>query len=163
DKALERSPQELKGKEIDEYIDAHRNVWRSLEAASNAERCDWQMERRLDTDGVGFMMEEIQRCRGLAAALRYRIRWALGRGDIDAALHDIRIGMTLGRHVGDGPTLIVHLVGVAIESVFLGELTQVMQMPGAPNLYRALSLLPSPFYRNDLVMEGEQRMMESTM
>jgi hypothetical protein len=163
DKSLERSPRELKGKEIEQYIDAHKHVWRALEAATAADHCDWQIERGLDMSGINTLTEEVQRCRGLAAALRYRIRWSLGRGDLDAALRDIRTGIVMGRHVGEGPTLIVHLVGIAIESIFLGELTQVMQAPGAPNFYRALAMLPSPFFRNDGVIDGERRMMEATL
>jgi hypothetical protein len=163
DKALERSPRELKGKEIEEYIEAHKHVWRALEAAAAADHCDWQIERGLDMNGMNTLTEEVQRCRGLATALRYRIRWSLGRGDLDAALRDIQTGMTMGRHVGEGPTLIVHLVGIAIESVFLGELAQVMQTPGTPNFYRALAMLPSPFLRNDAMIDGERRMMEAML
>lgn len=162
DKALEKSPRELKGKQIEEYLEAHKHVFRSLDAATLADHCDWQMVRRFDAEGMGYVMEDIQRCRGLAAALKYRIRWSLGRGDIDAALRDVRTGMTMGRHIGEGPTLIMHLVGVSIESIFLAELVQVIQTPGAPNFYRALTLLPQPFFRTDAVIDGEQRMMEAT-
>ncbi len=163
DKLLEQSPRGLKGDKVDAYLRAHERVFREIENATRCNQCDWQMEDRINAEGISFVMEEIQQCRGLAAALKYRVRAKLAQGKVDDALRDIRLGITLGRHVGEGPTLIVHLVGIAIESVFLGEIAQVMQTPGAPNLYRALSLLPSPFFRNDVMIEGEQRMLEATL
>src|SRR5262249_21167077 len=153
----------MKGDRIESYLRTHERVFRELEAAARCTQCDWQMDDRISAEGISLVMEEIQQCRWLAAALKYRVRAKLAEGKIDEALAGIRTGMTLGRHVGEGPTLIVHLVGIAIESVFLGELMQVMQTPGSPNLYRALSLLPSPFLRNDVMIEGEQRMMEGTL
>ncbi len=60
-----------------------------------------------------MLLPEIQKMRELARMLKLRCRLHIAEGKLDEALHDVQIGFTMGRHVGEGPTLIQSLVGMA--------------------------------------------------
>ena len=62
----------------------------------------------------------------------------------------------MGRHVAAGPTLIQHLVGIAILSIGLDRLEEALQQPGFPNLHWDLAILPSPLTDITLALEGEK-------
>src|SRR5262249_45684852 len=90
-------------------------------------------------------LSEIQSFRQLAALLHIQARLEIAEGQYDKALHTIQTGLALSRHICDGNTMIHNLVGVAIASVMLGVVEELIQQPDAPNLYWALTDLPRPF------------------
>jgi hypothetical protein len=65
----------------------------------------------------------------------------------------------ISRHLGEHPTLIGGLVGMAISSLAIGGLEEMLEQPGCPNLYWALTNLPSPLISLDKGMEGERMML----
>jgi hypothetical protein len=83
------------------------------------------------------------------------------RGDWAGARHTFQTGLSLGRDVGNAPTLIHYLVGVAICQVMLGEIEEWMQRPGSPNLYWALTHLPAPMIDMRKSLQGERLMVDS--
>jgi hypothetical protein len=50
----------------------------------------------------------------------------------------------LARHLGEHPTEVADLVGLWVAHLSLGTLEEMMQQPGCPNLYWALTDLPCP-------------------
>src|SRR5262249_23524576 len=70
-------------------------------------------------------------------------------------------GLSPGRDVGDGPTLIHGLVGVAITGIMNERLLELMQQPGAPNFYWAITDLPHPFVDMRKPLQAERLMGES--
>jgi hypothetical protein len=62
----------------------------------------------------------------------------------------------LSRHVGKHPTLIGNLVAMAIANETIGPLEEMLQQPGCPNLYWALTDLPSPLVEIRHGMQGER-------
>ena len=65
----------------------------------------------------------------------------------------------LSRHLGEHPTLIGNLVGINVANTTIGPLEEMLEQPGYPNLYWALTSLPHPLIALDKGMEGEQAMM----
>ena len=65
----------------------------------------------------------------------------------------------LARHTGEHPTLIGDLVGLAIAQIAISPLEEMLQQPGCPNLYWALTNLPSPFISLEKGLEGERMMI----
>ncbi|HVS37802.1 MAG TPA: hypothetical protein VMS17_19750, partial [Gemmataceae bacterium] len=63
----------------------------------------------------------------------------------DDALVTAKTMFALSRHLGEHPTFIGQLVGVAIASLAVGPLEEMIQQPGCPNLFWALTDLPAPF------------------
>jgi hypothetical protein len=58
--------------------------------------------------------------------------------------------------MGEHPTLIGDLVGIAIAYVAIGPLEEMLEQPGSPNLYWALTNLPNPLVPLDRGTEGER-------
>src|SRR5262249_11650112 len=67
--------------------------------------------------------------------------------------------VALARDMGEHPTLIGDLVGIAIATIAIGPLEEMLEQPGSPNLYWALTNLPSPFIPLDKGMEGERMLI----
>src|SRR5204862_866777 len=65
----------------------------------------------------------------------------------------------MSRHMGEHPTIIGALVGIAIASIAIGPLEEMLEQPGCPNLYWALTNLPSPLVPLDRGLEGERLLM----
>jgi hypothetical protein len=61
--------------------------------------------------------------------------------------------------MGEHPTLIGDLVGIAIAYVTIAPLEEMLEQPGCPNLYWALTNLPSPLVSLERGLEGERMFM----
>ncbi len=72
---------------------------------------------------IEVLLPGVQKSRELARAMAARAMWELAEGSQVDAWRDLMTMHRLGRLVGQGPTLIEYLVGVAIESLAIqGEL-----------------------------------------
>ena len=72
---------------------------------------------------IAVLLPGVQRSRELGRALAARAMWELAEGSQVDAWRDLMTMHRLGRLVGQGPTLIEYLVGVAIEAMAInGEL-----------------------------------------
>jgi hypothetical protein len=91
----------------------------------------------------------------LATALKVRCRGAIADGRYDDAVATAKTMFALARHMQAHPSIIADLIGFAIAGVALGPLEEMIQQPGCPNLYWALTDLPRPFIdlRKGLQME----------
>jgi hypothetical protein len=69
----------------------------------------------------------------------------------------------MARHLKEHPTIIGGLVGTAIASLTLGTLEEMLEKPGCPNLYWALTTLPDPFISLDHAMDGERLLIETEL
>jgi hypothetical protein len=63
--------------------------------------------------------------------------------DFDGAIGTLKTIFAISRHMGEHPTMISGLVGVAIAQIGCNLLEELVQQPGAPNLYWALAGLPA--------------------
>ena len=76
-----------------------------------------------DAPLIAVLLPGVQKSREFARALSSRAMWELAEGSQVEAWRDLITTHRLGRLVGQGPTLIEYLVGVAIESIAIrGEL-----------------------------------------
>jgi hypothetical protein len=116
-----------------------------LVKATRHERCDWETPIR--EEGVNTLLPHLAETRDAARLLGVEIRVRIRQGRFDEAIHRLRAGFTLAKHVGDGDTLIEGLVGLAIARTMVERVEEFVGQPGAPNLYWALTDLP-PAYLN---------------
>jgi hypothetical protein len=65
----------------------------------------------------------------------------------------------MSRHLGKHPSMIGNLVGFAIAQMAIGSLEEMLEQPGCPNLYWALTNLPSPLVPIDQGIEGERALV----
>jgi hypothetical protein len=129
-----------------------------MEHAARFESCDWELP--IHAGGViEMLIPEIQQARGFGRLLSARARVEIAEGRYDQAVRTIQAGFALARDVAKGPCLISGLVGTAIASMMTDRIRELVQQPGSPNLYWALSALPCPLIDYRPGFEAESRLL----
>ena len=128
-------------------------VPKDLERAGQCASCDWQYP--LAEDGFDTLVPDATECRSYARLLAAGARKHLAHGEFDRALHSLKVGYALARHASDAPIIVSGLVGVAVTDMMSDQVLELIQQPGAPNLYWALTYLPDPFLDMRRAYEGE--------
>ena len=136
-----------------------QSALRQADWAARLDKADWQILLRAKTDGFGLLLPDVQQLRTLANALKVRFRAQVALHRFDDALGTAKTMFAVARHLGEHPTLIGSLVGLAIASIAVGPLEEMLEQPGCPNLYWALTNLPNPLVRLDLGLEGERMLI----
>jgi hypothetical protein len=117
---------------------------------------DWQILLNLKAEGVYLLIPDVQQLRSLASALKVRMRAEVALGRFDDALKTAKTMFAMSRHLGEHPTFVGNLIGVAIANLAIGPLEEMLEQPGCPNLYWALTNLPNPLVSLDTGMQGER-------
>jgi hypothetical protein len=141
---------------LDEVRNYGGNALRYADAAARMDSPNWQILPRLKTDGIATLLPDLQQLRELASALKVRFRAEVAEKRFDDAIGTAKTIFGLSRHIGEHPTLIGDLVGMAIANLGIGPLDEMLQQPGCPNLYWALTDLPSPFISLRNGLQGER-------
>src|SRR5262249_39119473 len=102
------------------------------------------------------LLPDVQAVRALARALVVRFKSELASGRIDDSIRTAKTLFAMAHHLGEHPTLIGNLVGIAIASMAINPLEELLQLPDCPNLYWALTNLPDPLVSIKRGMEGER-------
>ncbi len=123
--------------------------------AARLELTDWQALLRARTDGYNLILSEVQQFRMLAGALKVRFRAEVAEGRFDDAVRTAKTMMALARSFNEHPGITPSLVGAAIAAITFNALEEMIQQPGCPNLYWALTTLPSPLIDNRKGLQGE--------
>ncbi len=134
----------------------YQDVLQLLAKGTASEYCDWELAQRLRESGISTRLEEIQHMRLAGRLLCVKARLELADDRPDLALATMRCNMALAKHTAETPTLISHLVGIAIAMRGARTLEQVIAHPRTPNLYWSLANLPQPFIDPRKAMEGER-------
>ena len=149
-------------KELDEKeINIPQGMLMQLHESALKTYCDWDMLAKLRKDGISMLLPEVQGMREFSKALSIDCRVQLKKGEIDKALLDIRTGLTLSHHLGEGPTLIQGLVAVAADSMMFSRIDELISHEKAPNLYWALTSLPQPLVNFRTGLGGEVLMIDN--
>ncbi len=155
--ALETLPRD----EARALLERYANVLHEVELGAARRDCDWDFDQR--REGISLLLPEVQEMRSLARLVAVKARLAILDGQTAEAMRWVQIGMVMGRHVANGPTLIQALVGVAIDSVMLKAVEDLIQAPGTPSLYWALADAPRPFIDFRYSFEGERYLLEKEL
>ncbi len=133
-----------------------------LRIGTRRQYCDWSYplaEQRQEI--IEILLPDCQDMRQWARLLMVKARVETAEHSYVQAVDTIETGVAFGRHVGAGPFLINNLVGIAICSVMLDRVEELIAQPGAPNLYWALTALPQPLISLREALELEQRIGEN--
>lgn len=128
---------------------------KDLDRAARSESCDWQFLSSLREDGIAMLIPEASGMRHYGNLLALQARARVGEGRLEEALHDLQTGIAIARDIGGAPQLINSLVGVAIANNMLDQVEALIQAPNSPNLYWALTDLPSPLIDFRAGFEGD--------
>ena len=130
---------------------------RLADYAARLDTPDWQILLRFKSEGMDMLLPDLQQLR---IARRGRSSCAycaeVAARRFDDAVKTAQTLFALSRHLGEHPTLIGDLVGLAVGYISLRPLEEMLGQPGCPNLYWALTDLPSPFIDLRKGMQGER-------
>ena len=133
--------EQLDRKEVEEFLGMFSNCFRQIELAAQRNSCQWEMPVE---EGFSMHLPNLLAFRQMMYVLQLKIRLEIADGKIDNAIDLLQQGMYMGRSIAEGPTIIQNLVGISIDAVMLKEVENLIQQSNCPNLYWALSSLPTP-------------------
>jgi hypothetical protein len=136
---LKTTPEKLPLKQVQSTLQQFNSIMELLKQAAKCNQCDWPY---LDDDTISQNMREY---RTLAFFLDLQMRVQIAQGQYDKAIGTIQTGFAMAKHLGEGPTLLQGIVGIAISGRMFRPFEQFIQGANAPNLYWALGDLPKPF------------------
>jgi hypothetical protein len=128
---------------------------RQADYAARLDAPDWQILTRIRAEG-DILLPDIQQLRRLGHVLRVRYRAQLKARKFDDAVRTHQTIFALGRHLGEHPSLVGELVGIAIANFAFEPLEEMIQQPGCPNLYWAFVQLPTHLVEIRKGLEGER-------
>lgn len=138
-----------------------RSALRQADRAARMDKPDWQILLKLKTDGIGLLLPDLQKMRQIAAALQERFHDEAAQRRFEDGIYTARTMFAMSRHMGEHPTLIGDLVAVAMATITIAPLEEMLEQPGCPNLYWALTNLPDPLISVNKGMEGERVLIRS--
>lgn len=141
---LDMPPDKLPRDQVRETLNQLRNPLHMIELAARTERVEWYFPIR--SEGYHLMLPSLGIMRSLAKAQALRIRLEIAEGKIDDAIHDLQTGFAMARQVGgaNDPFLIQSLVAMNIGTTITEQVPLLIEAPGAPNLYWALTAIQAP-------------------
>ena len=115
-----------------------------LDKGARYSTIDWNEWFDLRKDGFRLLLPEVQKMRTLASVARLRMRGEIKSAEYAKAATSVKTLFGMGQALEQHPTLIGDLVGIAIDHFAVNGLEEMIQQPGCPNLYWALTDIPQP-------------------
>jgi hypothetical protein len=159
---LDLPPDRLPVAGMRKVLAAAEEALAEAECGARCDTCDWGLTERVRKDGINVVIPELGEMRNLTTLVLARMRLELADGRTRQALRTASVSLAMARHVGDSPTLIGGLVGIAMATLTFNVLEDEMQRPDAPNLYWSLTDLPRPFVDLRKPLQGERLIAYST-
>jgi hypothetical protein len=143
---IDQLPEDQAEQVLKEYLESLRCTAQAVKCR----QCNWSA-------GASDEEEVASRkaCRELAFGIRLWARLEVSRGEYEGAILALQTGFGMARHIGQTPSAMEFLSGIAVAAVMLPELEQWVQMADAPNLYAAFAALPKPLVDVEKCIEGE--------
>lgn len=151
---------ELPLDEVASRLETMAPILRAFDEAARRRDCDWQLADR--PEGIALLLPEVQGLREMARPIGVRARYRVARGRYAEAVEALRTGYALGHHLGRQSPLIHVLVGAAITQIMDNVLEELLQQPGAPNLYWAVAVLPRPYFNLEAGLDQQVTMIDRT-
>ncbi|HEY1191300.1 MAG TPA: hypothetical protein VGE74_26940 [Gemmata sp.] len=127
------------------------------------ETVDWQVLDRVQTEGPDLRLPELGPLHALAVSLQIRQRGEIARGAFADAVRTTKTMFALARHLGEYPASAAAVLGLKVANLALDALWELVQQPGAPNLYWALTDLPAPLVGLRRGMQGDRALADSEL
>jgi hypothetical protein len=124
---------------------------------------DWQVLQRVQIEGLNLRLPELGPLRILPQGLQVRFRGEVARREFDDAVRTAQTMFALARHLGEHPTVVGNLDGLTAADLALDTLEEMIQQPGCPNLYWALTDLPNPLVDIRKGLQGHRTQMAAAL
>jgi hypothetical protein len=133
---------------------------RRVDEAARLMTPNWEALAGLRRDNVEALIPEVQQVRMLLEALKVRLRGQIAVGRFDDAVNSCKTMLALSRHVAEHPCAVSSLVGLAGAHITLETFQEMVQQPGCPNMFWALTYLPHPLIDIRLGLQGNRHMYD---
>jgi hypothetical protein len=110
----------------------------------------------------GTLPPNLTEYRQLAFLLCVKARLEIAQGQYDKAVGTIRTGLAMSRHMGEAPTIVQGMTGIAEAALMLRPVEDLAQVKGSPNLYPALHALPRPLVNIEVPIASELKNLETS-
>ncbi len=154
--------EQLPTAKMEAFLFAYRDLLSEVDESARRTTCDWQTEK-LKAEEMTRLLPLVQGHRELQRIVSLRCRKELSEKNFADALRTLQTGFQMGKHVGEGSTLIEFLVGQAMSAIMIGRVDDWIGSENSPNLYWAFSTLPHPFINPRMALDGEVRFLESSL
>jgi hypothetical protein len=136
---------------------------RQADWAARLDTLDWQTLQRIQNGGMERLPAELGPLQILASALQVRFRAEVAGRHFDDAIRTAKTMFALGRHLGEYPAEVANLVGLWVAHLGLDTLGEMVQQPGCPNLYWALTDLPCPLVDLRKGVQGDSTLVAAEL
>jgi hypothetical protein len=136
---------------------------RHADWSARLDALDWQALARIQEGGLDTLPAEVGPLQLLGEALQARFRIEVSRWRHDDAIRTAATMFTLSRHLGEHPSEGGNLVGLWTAHLGLDTLEEMIQQPGCPNLYWALTDLPCPLVDVRKGVQGERALVAAEL
>lgn len=110
----------------------------------------------------GTLPPNLTEYRQLAFLLCIQARLEIAQGQYDKAIGTIRTGLAMSKHIGEAPTIIQGMTGIAEATLMLRSVEDLAQVKGSPNLCPALHALPRPLVNVEVPIASELKYLETS-
>jgi hypothetical protein len=131
--------------------------------AARMESVDWQSLSSIQSAGIEGPPGEVGPIQVLAKALHVRFRGEVARRQFDSGIRSAKTMFALSRHLGEHPTEVASLVSLWVAHLSLSAIGEMVQQPRCPNLYWALTDLPTPLVDLRKGIQGERTMVATEL
>jgi hypothetical protein len=131
--------------------------------AARMESVDWQSLSNIQSAGIEGPPGEVGPIQVLARALHVRFRGEAARREFDNSVRSAKTMFALSRHLGEHPTEVANLIGLWVAHLSLSAIEEMVQRPKCPNLYWALTDLPTPLVDLRKGIQGERTMVATEL
>jgi hypothetical protein len=132
-----------------------RTALGQADRAARLDTLDWQLLQHVQTDGLDVLLPGLGSLQILAAALQVRFRAEVAGRHFDDAVRTAKTMFALARHLGDYPTEAANRLGLWVAHRALDTLEELLQQPGCPNFYWALTDLPGTLVELRKGLQGD--------
>jgi hypothetical protein len=136
---------------------------RQADWAARLDAVDWQTLERIQNGGLETLPDELGPLQDLAAALHVRFRADVAGRHFDDAIGTAKTMFALARQLGEHPTEVADLVGMWVSHLALRALEEMVQQPGCPNLFWALTDLPCPLVELRKGVQGDRTLVAADL
>lgn len=131
--------------------------------AARLNTVDWQVVQRIQTDGLELSQPELGPLFILATAIQVRFRIEIAEHRFDDAIRTAKTMFAFASHLGENPTEQANKLGLAVAELAIDTLEEMVQQPGCPNLYWALTDLRSPLVDLRKGFQGSGSLVETEL
>ena len=151
EKWLKMPVDQLPFDQVEEMLSKHVECLKSVARAVKCRQCNWPESK------PSAEVPNLQGYRRLARVVRLWARMEIADEGYKGVIVALQTGFGMARHLGQAPTTLQVLVGVAVGSVMCREVDEFVQREGAPNLHGALADMPRPFVDTEKMIENNRK------